>query len=73
MSHIVTCHFCVLPLQSPCSVLHIGFFWSLQVIDRTQTPDKTFNSVLINQDEMEVVRTLSRYCIPYFLGFDQVV
>lgn len=46
-----------------------GMFFNLQV---TQAGNPTNFSILLSWGELEVLKITARFCLPYFLGFDQI-
>lgn len=46
-----------------------GMFFNLQVTDKG---NPVSFSVLLTWGELEVLKTSARFCLPYFLGFDQI-
>lgn len=41
--------------------------------DKNANPQSTSLSVMITWAELEVIRSIARYCIPRFIGLDLVV
>jgi hypothetical protein len=50
-----------------------GVFLSVSHTDKTKTPATTNLSVMLTWAELEVIRSIARYCIPRFIGIDLVV
>jgi hypothetical protein len=45
----------------------------MSVTDKSKTPAVTNLSVMLTWAELEVIRSIARYCIPRFIGIDLVV
>jgi hypothetical protein len=48
-----------------------GFYLNLTVLDKGATGPVTF-SIMLTHAELEVIKSMARYCIPYFLGLNHL-
>jgi hypothetical protein len=48
-----------------------GVYVNLQIVNK-QGPPPINLSVMVTHGELEVIKSMTRYCLPYFLGLDRV-